>query len=54
MLLLFIGGVMNLLWIALLAAVVLTEKLLPAGLPFARATGVAFIVGGMLLILGVV
>jgi predicted metal-binding membrane protein len=31
MLLLFVGGVMNLLWIATIAIVVLVEKLLPSG-----------------------
>src|SRR5581483_4423463 len=36
MALLFVGGVMNLLWIALLALLVLAEKLLPAGRLLAR------------------
>jgi predicted metal-binding membrane protein len=31
MLLLFVGGVMNLLWIATIAILVLVEKLLPSG-----------------------
>jgi len=38
--LLFVGGVMNLLWVAVLAAVVLVEKLLPLGLWMARISGV--------------
>jgi predicted metal-binding membrane protein len=52
MLLLFVGGVMNLLWIATLAAVVLAEKLLPAGRLVARVTGVALLAGGALLLSG--
>jgi predicted metal-binding membrane protein len=46
MLLLFLGGVMNLLWIAALAALVLAEKLLPAGRLLARASGLAFVAAG--------
>jgi len=40
MALLFVGGVMNLLWVAAIAAFVLLEKLLPAGEAVARAAGV--------------
>jgi predicted metal-binding membrane protein len=40
MALLFVGGVMNLLWVAAIAAFVLLEKLLPAGETVARAAGV--------------
>jgi predicted metal-binding membrane protein len=40
MTLLFVGGVMNLAWVAALAVLVLAEKLLPAGLWTARASGV--------------
>ncbi len=46
MALLFVGGVMNLLWIALLALVVLGEKALPFGQWTSRALGVAVIVWG--------
>ena len=46
MLLLFVGGVMNLVWIAALAAIVLFEKLLPGGIWVARVTGVALIAWG--------
>ena len=42
MALLFVGGVMNVLWIALLALLVLVEKLTPFGRWVARAAGVAF------------
>lgn len=42
MALLFVGGVMNLLWIAALAALVLAEKLLPGGRWIARISGLAF------------
>jgi predicted metal-binding membrane protein len=46
MLLLFVGGVMNLAWIAGLAVYVLVEKALP-GHWISRATGVVFIVWGL-------
>src|SRR5262252_7441200 len=46
MALLFVGGVMNVLWIAGLALVVLLEKLTPFGRWVARAAGVACIVTG--------
>jgi predicted metal-binding membrane protein len=39
MALLFVGGVMNLLWVAVLAAVVLIEKLFPLGVWMARISG---------------
>ncbi|MDP2330435.1 MAG: DUF2182 domain-containing protein [Reyranella sp.] len=39
MLLLFVGGVMNLLWVAALSAIVLVEKLLPPGPWFSRIGG---------------
>lgn len=48
MLLLFVGGVMNLLWVAVLAVLVLLEKLAPFGQIFARVTGVACIGAGVL------
>jgi predicted metal-binding membrane protein len=50
MVLLFVGGVMNLLWIAALGALVLAEKLIPGRL-FQRATGVALVVAGAALLL---
>lgn len=43
MALLFVGGVMNLVWVAVLTAVVLVEKLIPAGPWLAR-------IGGLLLV----
>ena len=46
MALLFVGGVMNLAWIAALAVLVLIEKLFPAGQWVGRAAGVALIVWG--------
>ena len=46
MVLLFVGGVMNLLWIAALAILVLAEKVLPFGRVIARVAGIAFIAGG--------
>ena len=49
MALLFAFGVMNLLWIAALAAFVLVEKLLPAGRSMALVAGVALLVFGAVL-----
>lgn len=50
MLLLFVAGVMNLLWVALLAGFVLAEKLLPAYKYTSRFASAAFIVSGLLLL----
>jgi predicted metal-binding membrane protein len=47
MALLFAGGIMNLVWIAALAILVLAEKLLPGGRVVARATGAALLAGGV-------
>ena len=47
MTLLFVGGVMNLIWIAALAVLILSEKLLPAGPWVGRITGVALIGWGI-------
>ena len=46
MLLLFVGGVMNLLWVALIAAFVLAEKTLPHGEWLSYAAGAALISWG--------
>ncbi len=52
MLLLFVGGIMNLVWIAGLAIFVLLEKLLPQGVHVARLSGGAMLLaGGYLLIM---
>ena len=50
MLLLFVGGVMNLLWVAAVAAFVFAEKLFPAGEWIARAGGVLMIAFGIYLL----
>jgi predicted metal-binding membrane protein len=47
MLLLFVGGVMNLLWIALVAGFVLVEKVLPAGPLAGRIAGIGLVVVGL-------
>lgn len=49
MLLLFVGGVMNLLWVAVLAAAVLVEKIVP-GPWFGRMVGVLLAAGGVWLL----
>jgi predicted metal-binding membrane protein len=46
MALLFVGGIMNVLWIAVLAIVVLLEKLAPQGPWFARFTGIVLLAWG--------
>lgn len=46
MLILFVVGVMNLLWVAILAAFVLLEKNLPHGRLISQTTGLALIVWG--------
>jgi predicted metal-binding membrane protein len=51
MALLFVGGVMNLLWIAALAILVLFEKLAPIGRLVARLMGLVFIVCGVWLLI---
>jgi predicted metal-binding membrane protein len=45
--LLFVGGVMNVLWIAALALLVLLEKLAPFGRWVARAAGLVFLAAGV-------
>jgi predicted metal-binding membrane protein len=51
MALLSVGGVMNVLWIAFLALLVLLEKVTPFGRRVARAAGVACIVAGAWMLL---
>jgi len=46
MALLFVGGVMNLLWVAALALFVLIEKVMPAGGRLGKAGGIALIAWG--------
>lgn len=52
MALLFVVGVMNLLWVAAIAAFVLIEKLIPRGVLVARASGVALLAFAAYLALG--
>ena len=52
MLLLFVGGVMNVWWIVGLAAYVAAEKLLPAGEYLRLLTGVALAASGVLVAIG--
>ena len=49
MLLLFVAGVMNLLWVALISMFVLAEKLAPNGILPGRVCGLAMIVLGIML-----
>jgi len=49
MLLLFVAGVMNLVWVALIASFVFIEKLLPAGKLTSNFAGVTLILSGLVL-----
>ena len=49
MLVLFVAGVMNLLWVALIAAFVLIEKLLPFALYTSRVAGLALVGAGIVI-----
>ena len=51
MALLFAAGIMSLLWMAVIAAFVLVEKLFPAGQWIARAGGLAMLVAALYLVL---
>jgi predicted metal-binding membrane protein len=51
MALLFVLGVMNILWIAAITALVLLEKTLPRGKMFVHSAGVALLVWGMWLLI---
>src|SRR6185437_6074144 len=52
MLLLFVAGVMNLWWIALLTLLVLIEKIAPRGLFIGKIAGILFVVWGIWLVAG--
>jgi len=54
MALLFVAGVMNLLWVAILAIFVLLEKLMPAGVLVSRIAGTLMILWGIALLLNVI
>lgn len=51
MTLLFVGGVMNLAWVAAIATVVLLEKVAPRATEWSRYLGVAMMAGGAVVIL---
>ncbi len=53
MALLFVGGVMNLLWVAAIAAFIFVEKLFPAGERIARAGGALMVTAGLYPLLSV-
>lgn len=50
MALLFVGGVMNVLWIAAISILVLAEKILPAGRIIPRISGAALLIAGIWLV----
>jgi predicted metal-binding membrane protein len=52
MALLFVGGVMNVLWIATISAFVLVEKVMPLGRLISRIAGAGFVAAGTWLVVG--
>ena len=50
--LLFVGGVMNVLWVAAVAVLVLAEKIIPTGRLISRLAGAVFLAGGVWLLAG--
>ncbi len=52
MLLMFVGGVMNLLWMVAITLYVLAEKLVPTMQGIGRVTGVILVAAGVLTLLG--
>jgi predicted metal-binding membrane protein len=52
MALLFVGGVMYVLWIATISAFVLVEKIMPLGRLISRIAGAGFVVAGTWLVVG--
>ena len=50
MALLFVAGVMNLLWVAAIAGFILLEKVVPAGHRMGQAAGVLMVAGGVVLL----
>ena len=51
---LIVGGVMNVLWIAGIAILVLLEKVVPTGRLIPRLSGAGMIAAGLLLLFGIV
>ncbi len=52
MALLFVAGVMNLLWVGLIAIFVLAEKIFPRGDVMGRAAGGVLVLAGLILLAG--
>ena len=50
MVLMFFFGLMNLIWIAILSVIMLTEKIIPQGELFSRLIGVLLIIWGFSII----
>lgn len=51
MALLFVGGVMNLLWVATIAVFVLLEKVIPSGPAIGRVAGACLVLAGLLVVI---
>ena len=49
---LFVGGVMNVLWIATISAFVLIEKMMPVSRLICRIAGAGFVAAGTWLVVG--
>jgi len=50
MALLFVAGVMNLLWVAFIAVAILVEKVVPRGDLIGRLAGVVLVAAGVLIL----
>ena len=52
MTLLFVVGIMNILWIAIISAFILVEKVVMANYQFSRLSGILIIIWGILILVG--
>jgi predicted metal-binding membrane protein len=54
MVVLFVVGTMNLVWMGILSAIIFTEKIVPHGMEMGKASGIALIVLGVALSVGLI
>ena len=52
MVVLFVVGTMNLVWMGILSAIIFTEKIVPHGVEMGKASGIVLIVLGIALSVG--
>ena len=51
---LFVVGTMNLVWMGILSAIIFTEKIVPQGVELGKASGIALIILGVAVSLGLI